>query len=175
MADMTAIQKTALVTSFVLTSAVGCAFVYLYWSAEGAAAIGIGRAVAFVAIMACVHAIGYLLYQQQSQAATSPEFDLSVQVSMPTFAESYREAIKVAVLQQIIFLVLSALLLDGGQTFRVCCITAIVHWVCIAMILVRRPVHPTRLDILLIKYGFPSLAFVVGGMQGDCAIIGNLA
>jgi len=161
---MTAIQKTTLATSFVLTSGIGCAFVYLYWSAEGAATIGVGRAVAFVAIMACVHAIGYLLYQQQSQVATSPESESSIQISMPKVADSYREPIKVAVVQQIIFLVLTALLLDGGQTFRACCITAIVHWVCIAMILVRRPIHPTRIDILLIKYGFLPLAFVVGRM-----------
>ncbi len=168
---MTALQKTALATSFVVTSALGCAFIYLYWSAKGAAGIGIGRAIAFVAIMACVYVIGYLLYQQQSHAAVCSTSTATIQIPFRRIADSYPPAMKFAVLQQIVFLALTSLLLDGGLAFRACCIAAIVHWICMAMMLVRRPAQPTRVDIAVIKYGFLPLAFVVGSMAPVIHII----
>lgn len=161
---MTAFQKTALATSFTLTSASGCGFVYSHWSSAGAVATGFGLAIAFVTIMASVHAIGFLLYEKQNQAETAPVFRSPTEITLPRIAGSCREAIKAAVVQQLIFLILTALLLDGGRSFRACSITAIVHWIMIAIILVCRPVHPTQIDNLLIKYGFLPLALLIGQM-----------
>ncbi len=55
---------------------------------------------------------------------------------------------------QAVVLVLSSLVLDGGQIFRVCAIAALGYWIAVVVIMWRRPVSPTPTDLGFIRYGF---------------------
>lgn len=59
-----------------------------------------------------------------------------------------------AIAQQGFLLLLTALLLDGGFMFRVCCVAAIAHWIAILVVRGRRPAEPTTLDVGVLKFGF---------------------
>ena len=70
--------------------------------------------------------------------------------------------------QQAVVLIFASLILDGGQIFRFCAVAAMASWVCTLMILLRRPKHPTNMDLAIVKVGFwlaiplvPLIGFVV--------------
>ena len=62
-------------------------------------------------------------------------------------------AIKTGAILQAFLLVLTGLMLDGGGTFRLYVIAAIGAWCGTALIVVHRPESPTRLDLVLIRFG----------------------
>ncbi len=55
---------------------------------------------------------------------------------------------------QLIGLVLSAMLLDGGYGFRICVVAVFVHWLAIAFVSVRRPEDFTAFDAIAVRWGF---------------------
>src|SRR5208282_284166 len=62
----------------------------------------------------------------------------------------------------------ASLILDGGQIFRYCAVAAMASWVCTLVILLRRPKHPTNVDLAIVRFGFwlaipllPVIGFVV--------------
>ena len=83
-------------------------------------------------------------------------------------------ALKFGIALQLCLLVLTALVLDGGQLFRLCSVAATGYWLGVAMIVVRRKTTPTRLDLYFIRYGnlvllvlVPLIADVVYGIIGE--------
>jgi hypothetical protein len=70
-----------------------------------------------------------------------------------SISESYRSALWRALILSLVLGVLSALVLDGGETARLSMIGLAIFWVCIVAILWRRPQNPTSLDLLLIRWG----------------------
>ena len=75
-------------------------------------------------------------------------------IASTRFSPLYRPAISSAVIQQTAMLVQAVLILDGGGTFRGCCVAALAHWAAIVMIVARRPSSPTRFDLAIVRYGF---------------------
>ena len=71
----------------------------------------------------------------------------------------YKDAIKLALAQQIPILILTAGILDGGDFFRICLIPFIAFWVCLFLVQRRRPGAPTKLDVILIKWSYIPLCF----------------
>jgi hypothetical protein len=69
-------------------------------------------------------------------------------------APQYRSAVKWGAVQQTVTGILSAMVLDGGVVFRVWSLSVLAYWIGVILIVLRRPLSPTRLDILFIKYGF---------------------
>ncbi len=69
-------------------------------------------------------------------------------------APQYQSAVIWAAVQQAVAGVLSAMMLDGGVFLEVWCFTILAFWVGVILIVLRRPLSPTRLDVLAIKYGF---------------------
>ena len=65
MKKMTAIKTTILVLSWLVVSAPGVVFLHSYWSAKNMPLEVTTRPVAFVAIMGCVHFVGYCVYVNQ--------------------------------------------------------------------------------------------------------------
>jgi hypothetical protein len=66
--------------------------------------------------------------------------------------------------QQTPLFVLAALLLDGGYALRVCTIAAAVSWAATLLIMLRRPKHPTNVDLAVVAYGFwPAMAMTILG------------
>jgi len=79
---------------------------------------------------------------------------------MLIIAKTYSQAVKSAVIQQGILLVLTAMILDGGVIFQVCLYAAIAFWVGFTMIWIRNRRSPKPLDLLLIEAGYPVLCVV---------------
>jgi hypothetical protein len=82
---------------------------------------------------------------------------------------SPREAFVFAMLQQAVLFLLAALLLDGGVVLRRVTIASIGFWCFVLLLLIRRRNSPTRVDIILVKYGiWPLLliTIVAAGLLG---------
>jgi hypothetical protein len=162
-------EKAAIAASFVVTSALGASFVFWYWADRGLDSVAVVRAILFVAMIAVVHIVALRAYAAQHASAAQSAAADNLPAAVPTRTDLlsavsplYKSAIKLAVLQQVILLILSSLLLDFGQTFRVCAVAAIAHWIAIGMIVARRPLSPTGLDLGIIRWGFVPLGIVVG-------------
>jgi hypothetical protein len=56
----------------------------------------------------------------------------------------------------------SALLLDGGRVFGFFKVAFVGHWIAILMIIGRRPMSPTKADILIVRWGVLLLLLATG-------------
>ena len=74
-----------------------------------------------------------------------------------TVSPSYRKAITVSLPQQVVAVLLSMMLLDGGQTAQVCGMAFLAFCIGIGLIMFRRSLSPSRADLLLIRFGFVPL------------------
>ncbi len=57
--------------------------------------------------------------------------------------------------------VLTALMLDFGQTHRAFWVAMLCQWAIVFIILVRRPMAPTKSDLVIVRYGIIPLLLVV--------------
>ena len=73
--------------------------------------------------------------------------------SLP-ISPSYRAPIYDAVVLQMLLSVLSALILDGGDTARICGIALVAFWAGAIVLIRRRPQSPKRTDIALLRFGY---------------------
>src|SRR5258708_2141722 len=62
-------DRLAVIVSFVITSALGCVFLLVYWTGAGHIGRGFALGALFIATMAIVHRQGYLLYRKQRTPA----------------------------------------------------------------------------------------------------------
>ena len=68
----------------------------------------------------------------------------------------------VIAMTQLSCLILSAITLDGGQSFRFCIAACIGHWVLVALICARRGGTITSMERWLLRWGlFPCVAAVI--------------
>jgi hypothetical protein len=70
-----------------------------------------------------------------------------------TISESYRSALWRALSFSVIIGVLSALVLDWGQTAILTAVGLMVFWGSILVVIWRRPQNPTPLDLLYFRWG----------------------
>lgn len=84
---------------------------------------------------------------------------LSLSMSLPFFTK-FEAAFKVSGILQLFMLLLSAIMLDGGQLSRFMILSATAYWLAVFIIMVRRNGKATRLDQFLLKWGYP-LAIVL--------------
>ena len=76
---------------------------------------------------------------------------------------AYRRPVWTAVLLQALTLLVSALLLDGGLMARICGCAMAAFWAGATSVTWRRPMHPTRLDLLYVRWGYlPLLVIGIG-------------
>ncbi len=76
------------------------------------------------------------------------------------FSPVYEGAKTFALVQQSIVLLLSSLVLDGGDVFHACLVALLAFWVGAIIIGVRRPQTPTRCDLVVIRYGYIPLCIL---------------
>jgi len=95
-------------------------------------------------------------YQSPEHPSTDPgSRSPSPHLQDDTKPSHWRRAdLALAIAQQGLFLLFTALLLDGGFMFRVCCAAAIAHWVAMVIVRIRRPAEPSTLDVGVVKFGF---------------------
>jgi hypothetical protein len=142
----------ALTISFGINVAFWGSMICWFW---GSVSVAIERCALLAAFVAVVHFIGYRLWQRQF---VQDQEDSSVWTSRP-ISSAYRPATKTALLQQGIVFILSALMLDMGQTICEAVTAIAAYWLAYGIIVVRRPSSPTRGDIFLIRYGFLLMFF----------------
>ena len=79
------------------------------------------------------------------------------------YSPEYNPAFKTALLIQAVLAVVTALLLDFGQTHRAFWVAFLCQWAMVWIILFRRAIHPTWFDLSIVRYGIVPLLFVVAG------------
>ncbi len=72
----------------------------------------------------------------------------------PKTASPLHRSLRIAMMLEAAVLVLTALMLDSGATFRACLIIVAAHWAAIFLIFARRRSAPTPLDLAFVRYGF---------------------
>jgi len=68
---------------------------------------------------------------------------------------------------QAILAVLTALMLDSGETHRVFWVSVLCQWATVFIILVHRPMAPTKWDLAIVRYGVIPLLIVVAMFGPD--------
>jgi hypothetical protein len=69
-------------------------------------------------------------------------------------APQYRDAIRVAILLQVLLTLFMVLLLDGGYTARIGACAMGGFWIGVTAVMFRRPRNPSRLDLLYVRWGY---------------------
>ena len=70
-------------------------------------------------------------------------------------SKEYWKALPVALVFQVVFVLLAGMMLDGGQCAQWCAVSTAAWWGGLLMVVVRRPMAPTKTDLFLIRWGFP--------------------
>jgi hypothetical protein len=112
--------------------------------------------------MGLVHVVGYRVYLEQARLAATPGVGAMGPIGGRALAAEYVAALRFGVVQQLVLLGLSALMLDGGRTLRLCAIAAVAYWAAALLIIARRPAAPTRADRTFLRYGYLVLPVVAG-------------
>jgi len=144
----------AIAAAWLFISTAGATLIFTHWSAEKQRDLGATRAAIFTVVMTAVCAVGYRLYINQSHSDST----------LPQTARwaTYWPALKTAIIVDCVFLILGALMLDMGQALHVCTVTAIAHWVTIALIIFRRTRSPSVADLVAIRWGYLPIMILVG-------------
>jgi len=79
------------------------------------------------------------------------------------YSPEYNAAFKTALLMQAVLAVVTALVLDFGQTHRAFWVAFLCQWAMVWIMLFRRPMQPTRFDLAIVRYGIVPLLFFVAG------------
>jgi hypothetical protein len=157
---MAAQARMAVAISFIAVSLAGGAIVFFHWHSDGAA-VAVWLTALFVIISASIHLAGYLLYVQQDHPQQIAPLAMSLELSVSPL---YWPALRFGILVQGIVGLLTALMLDGGRSFSVFTIALFGHWLGMILIVSRRPLAPTKMDIIFIRWGTPLLMLVVGAI-----------
>jgi len=80
------------------------------------------------------------------------------------YSPKYNTAFRTALILQGIFAVLTALILDFGQTHRAFWVAFLCQWALVWIILFRRPMNPTRLELAIVRFGIVPILFLVVGL-----------
>jgi hypothetical protein len=88
-------------------------------------------------------------------------------------APEIRQSLPVAILLQVLLLIFSAFVLDGGWLAVMTLISIAIFWAWLGFMIFLHGRNPTHLDLLAIKWGFPAiwitafyLSLVVGKFRG---------
>lgn len=143
-----------LAISFSAVSLIGGIGLFTYWWTQNSIETGVARVALFVAIMAAVHGLCAALYISQDDSRVDSKFRLAKSWTL-------RGSVRIALIQYLFFILITALILDGGFLFRCFGCGLLAHGFLTVTICLRRPSVPTRLDLGLIRYGYlPVTLFV---------------
>jgi hypothetical protein len=80
------------------------------------------------------------------------------------YSPEFNAAFRTALIIQCVLAVLTALMLDLGQTHQAFWVAFLCQWAVVWIILLRRPMDPTRLDLLIVRYGIIPLLLIVANL-----------
>ncbi len=96
-------------------------------------------------------------------SATGSDAPKGLSRNWKEYAPQYNAAMKTALLLQASIGALTLLVLDSGQTARAFGVALLCQWAMAWIILLRRPMNPTRSDLILVRYGIVAMLFIVAG------------
>lgn len=168
---MSRADRITIFASFVVTSSIGIVFLFRFWQARGDEFVGLTRAGVFVVAMGLVHGLAAWLYQRQFAVQTAPVKPTPDSASQQPArflgaAAAYRDGLPAAICQQLLILLISALVLDMGYMFRAALAAAATQLAMIGLVMLRRRNSPTPLDIALIRYSAVPLFLLAAVLQG---------
>lgn len=73
---------------------------------------------------------------------------------------AYRDAVKVAVILQLFTSLFLLTILDGGTLAKVGGAAMAGFWIGVAIVMIRRPRDPRRLDLLYVRWGYIAMLIV---------------
>jgi hypothetical protein len=147
--------RRTLAISFGAMSLLGGSLLFIYWS-NSSMSLAIGRSALFILIMAVIHFVGFRLWQHQQSSVQA-----EVKVPVPTDSDkSLRSAIAFGLIVQIILLIFSNLILDGGETQKLCAIGLIAYWMGVVTVFFKRQSSPLKTDLLYYRWGPLGLALL---------------
>ncbi|MBU8902309.1 MAG: hypothetical protein KOO69_06185 [Victivallales bacterium] len=77
------------------------------------------------------------------------------------FHNKYKKAIFFSLAYQMVLLLFSAMILDGGQCGQYMLVSMAGFWVSVIVLIIRKPWSPSKKDIFYIKWGFFLILFFV--------------
>ena len=86
--------------------------------------------------------------------------DEHIVTGQPRIAAPLKSAMFSAFVQQVIILLLAGTILDGGVIAQMCLFACAVFWGGVAVILLRRRLTPTNLDLTLVRVGSLLVCFI---------------
>ena len=98
---------------------------------------------------------------ESPKAACSEENSSPPRRNWRDYSPDYNGALWIGLKIQAGLAILTALVLDGGQTHREFWVALLSQWAVVWIILFRRPMAPTRLDLAIVRYGIIPLLIVV--------------
>jgi hypothetical protein len=146
--------------SFLILSSVGASFIFWRWSGKGSA-VAFCQAAIFVVVMAAVHGAGFILYEEQKHPKS---VEATLQSALHGISPLYWAAFREAAFAQSLLGIPMALLLDGGRTFSFFIVALLSDWVCIILIVARRPMTPTKFDLSFIRIGILPMCILTGAI-----------
>ena len=85
---------------------------------------------------------------------------------VPKSIPAVKDSVVFCLVQQCIFLILGAMILDGGQVFQMFAYATLAYWGGFGIIMARRRHHLTSADKLLIRWGYMMLWPISGFVTG---------
>ena len=80
------------------------------------------------------------------------------------YSSKYNAAFRSALLIQASLALLTALVLDFGQTHRAFWVAFVCQWATVWIILFRRPIDPTWFDMAIVRFGIIPILILVAGL-----------
>ena len=80
-------------------------------------------------------------------------------------APAYRSAVKDAILIQVVLTLFLLTILDGGTLAKAGACAMVGFWVGVAIVMLRRPLNPSKLDLLYVRCGYLVMLFIGIGLS----------
>ena len=103
------------------------------------------------------------IFDEPPTSACSQEQTIKPCRNWKDYSQEYNGAFWTALKLQLVLAIVTTLVLDMGQTHRAFWVAFLGQWVVAWIILIRRPMHPTRTDLAVVRYGIIPLLLIVAG------------
>jgi hypothetical protein len=143
--------RRAIAISFGVIGLLGGLFIFLHGS-RGSIPMAVGRSVLFILIMAGFHDVSFHLWKRQQAKALANQTEADVRLQQDS-AKSLRSAIKDGLIIQLILILLTSMVLDGGLVHWLCLCAIVGYWIGVGLVLLRRHSSPAWSDLFYFRWG----------------------
>jgi len=99
--------------------------------------------------------------EEQAGASGTAQAQKTVRANWTDYSPAFNEAMATGLKVQAVLGVLTSLILDMGEAGRSFLIALLCQWATVFILLVRRPMAPTKVDLEIVRLGIIPLVFIV--------------